>query len=363
MKSVLYKSLINRFQCHLKFKRNLSYIPTDLTKLNITGKTEKLNLCQTIVHTLDHVLEKNENSVIFGEDVEFGGVFRCTVGLKEKYGKQRVFNTPLCEQGIIAFGIGTSLQGLKTIAEIQFIDYIFPAFDQITNELAKMRYRSGGDYNCGSLLIRTTVGAVGHGGHYHSQMAEAYFAHTPGLKLVIPRGPYFAKGLLLSCIKDQNPCIFMEPKILYRTAIEQVPTKPYLIELGKCDIMQEGSDITIISWGTQVHVACEAAKLAKEKLNISCEIIDLYSLLPYDIDTLAKSICKTGRAIITHEAPVTMGLAAEISAKLQEECFLNLEAPITRVCGYDTPFSCVHEPFYMPTVWKLFEAIKNVSKY
>ena len=239
------------------------------------------------------------------------------MGLQDKYGKDRVFNTPLCEQGIAGFGIGLATAGATAIAEIQFADYIFPAFDQIVNEAAKCRYRSGNLFDCGSLTFRATWGAVGHGALYHSQSPEAYFAHTPGLKVVIPRGPAKAKGLLLSCIRDKNPCIFFEPKILYRAASELVPKKDYTLPIGKADILQPGDDVTLIAWGTQVHVMREVAQLAQEKLGVSCEVIDLVSILPWDQETVFESVKKTGRCIIAHEAPLTSGFGSELAASIQ----------------------------------------------
>ncbi|KAG7336223.1 hypothetical protein KOW79_000916 [Hemibagrus wyckioides] len=295
------------------------------------GPTTKMNLFQSITSALDNTLASDPTAVIFGEDVAFGGVFRCTVGLRDKYGKDRVFNTPLCEQGIVGFGIGVAVAGATAIAEIQFADYIFPAFDQIVNEAAKYRYRSGNHFDCGKMTIRAPWGCVGHGSLYHSQSPEAFFAHSAGLKVVVPRGPVQAKGLLLSCIADENPCIFFEPKILYRAAVEQVPTDAYHIPLSQADIVQEGSDLTMVAWGTQVHVLREVANMAQDKLGLSCEVIDLQTILPWDKETVCKSVVKTGRLLISHEAPVTGGFAAEITTAVQEECFLNLEAPITRV--------------------------------
>ncbi|TWW79618.1 2-oxoisovalerate dehydrogenase subunit beta, mitochondrial [Takifugu rubripes] len=327
------------------------------------GPTQKMNLFQSVTSALDNTLASDPTAVIFGEDVAFGGVFRCTVGLRDKYGKDRVFNTPLCEQGIVGFGIGVAVTGATAIAEIQFADYIFPAFDQIVNEAAKYRYRSGNLFDCGKLTIRAPWGCVGHGSLYHSQSPEAFFAHCPGIKVVIPRGPVQAKGLLLSCIADMNPCIFFEPKILYRAAVEQVPVEAYTIPLSQADVLQEGSDVTLVAWGTQVHVMREVASMAQEKLGVSCEVIDLQTILPWDIDTVCKSVAKTGRLLISHEAPVTGGFASEISSTVQEECFLNLEAPIRRVCGYDTPFPHIFEPFYIPDKWKCFEAIKRMINY
>ncbi|VDN56547.1 unnamed protein product [Dracunculus medinensis] len=322
-----------------------------------------MNLCQAVNNAMDIALKTDPTACVFGEDVAFGGVFRCSVGLQEKYGKDRVFNTPLSEQGIAGFGIGLAAVGATAIAEIQFADYIFPAFDQIVNEAAKFRYRSASMFDCGKLTIRTTWGAVGHGGLYHSQSPEAYFAHTPGLKVVIPRGPIQAKGLLLSCIRDENPCIFFEPKVLYRTATEEVPVGDYMVELSKADIVKYGKNITLVGWGTQLHVLLDAAEIAEKDHGISCEVIDLRTILPWDVDTIATSVIKTGRLLVSHEAPLSSGFASEIAAVIQERCFLNLEAPIARVCGWDTPFPHIFEPFYLPSKWRVLEAILKTIKY
>ncbi|XP_022198293.2 2-oxoisovalerate dehydrogenase subunit beta, mitochondrial isoform X2 [Nilaparvata lugens] len=322
-----------------------------------------MNMFQAIGSALDQTLKSNPNSVVFGEDVAFGGVFRCSMGLQEKYGRQRVFNTPLCEQGIAGFGIGLAVTGTTAIAEIQFADYMFPAFDQIMNEAAKYRYRSGNEFNCGKLTIRAPCGAVGHGALYHSQSPEAYFSHTPGLKVVIPSSPVKAKGLLLSCIKDGDPCIFLEPKVLYRSITEEVPEEPFELPLGKADIIRKGDAVTLIGWGTQVHVLIETADLARQQLGINCEVIDLISILPWDFEAVCNSVKKTGRVIIAHEAPLTSGFGAEMAATIQEECFLYLEAPVQRVTGFDTPFPHVFEPFYLPNKWRCFHAIKDIMKY
>ncbi|XP_043802905.1 2-oxoisovalerate dehydrogenase subunit beta, mitochondrial [Apis laboriosa] len=335
---------------------------TDKSK-NIPGETEKMNMYQAINNGLRIAMTKDPNAVIFGEDVGFGGVFRCTINLQKEFGKERVFNTPLCEQGIAGFGIGLATAGVTAIAEIQFADYIFPAFDQLVNEAAKMRYRSGGEFECGKLTVRAPCGAVGHGGLYHSQSPEAYFAHTPGLKIVMPRGAKQAKGLLLSCIEEPDPCIMFEPKILYRTAIDDVPTAHYKIEIGKAEIVREGDAVTLVGWGTQVHVLLEVADLVQEELGASCEVIDLISILPWDTELVCKSAKKTGRVIITHEAPLTNGFGAEIVSIIQEECFLHLEAPIQRVTGWDTPFPHIFEPFYLPDKWRCFAAVKNILNY
>ncbi|KAL9924096.1 2-oxoisovalerate dehydrogenase subunit beta, mitochondrial [Glossina fuscipes] len=324
---------------------------------------QKMNMFQAINNAMDIALGEDATALLFGEDVGFGGVFRCSINLRDKYGKDRVFNTPLCEQGIAGFAIGVANAGATAIAEIQFADYIFPAFDQIINEAAKFRYRSGGIFDCGSLTIRAPCGAVGHGALYHSQSPEAYFAHTPGLKVVVPRGPVKAKGLLLACIRDPNPCLVFEPKVLYRAAVEEVPADAYVSEIGKADVLRKGKDVTLIGWGTQVHVLLEVAELAKKDLNVDCEVIDLVSILPWDKDAICKSVKKTGRVIVSHEAPLTQGFGSEISASIQEHCFLYLEAPVKRVTGWDTPFPHVFEPFYLPNKYRCLSAIKEVINY
>jgi len=251
----------------------------------VAGETQKLNYFQALNEAMDIALASDKSACVFGEDVHFGGVFRCTMGLADKYGKERVFNTPLCEQGIVGFGIGLATAGATAIAEVQFADYIFPAFDQIVNEAAKYRYRSGNLFDCGSLTIRSPCGAVGHGALYHSQSPEAYFAHTPGLKVVVPRGPSQAKGLLLASIRDKNPVVFLEPKILYRQAVEEVPIADYELPLSQAEVMVPGSDVTMIAWGTQVQVIREVGEMAKQKLGVNCEIIDLQTILPWDEET------------------------------------------------------------------------------
>ncbi|KAG2388682.1 hypothetical protein C9374_000121 [Naegleria lovaniensis] len=252
--------------------------------------------------------------------------------------------------------------GHTAIAEIQFADYIFPAFDQIVNEAAKYRFRSGNLFDVGGLTIRTPSSAVGHGGHYHSQSPEAYFAHTPGLKVVIPRNPLQAKGLLLSSIEDPNPVIFFEPKILYRSSQCLVPNEAYKIPLEKAEILKEGKDVTVIGWGSQLYVLEKAIAMAKE-VGIDCELIDLRTIVPWDIETVVNSVKKTGRCVVSHEAPLTGGFGAEIAATIQEKCFLHLESPVIRVCGLDTPFPLVHEKYYIPGVVKCFEMIKNAVNY
>ncbi len=317
-----------------------------------------MNMLHAINDALAIAMTADERMVVFGEDVgHFGGVFRATSGLQEKFGRERCFNTPLTEQGIAGFANGLASNGMTAVAEIQFADYIFPAFDQIVNETAKFRYRSGNQFNVGGLTFRTPYGGGIAGGHYHSQSPEAYFTQTPGLKVVIPRNPEQAKGLLLASIRDPNPVIFFEPKRLYRASVGEVPAGDFEIEIGKAEVVKAGNNITLLGWGAQMEILERAAKMA-EKDGISCEIVDLRTLAPWDIDTVATSVKKTGRLLINHEAPLTGGFAGEIAATIQEECFLHLESPISRVCGLDTPYPLILEKEYMPDELKTYEAIK-----
>ncbi|WP_372873330.1 alpha-ketoacid dehydrogenase subunit beta [Shewanella sp.] len=318
----------------------------------------EMNMLQAINSALRIAMEKDPTMLVFGEDVgHFGGVFRATSGLQDTFGKGRCFNTPLTEQGIAGFANGLASNGTTAVAEIQFADYIFPAFDQIVNESAKFRYRSGNEFNVGGLVYRTPYGGGIAGGHYHSQSPEAYFTQTPGLKVVVPRNAHQAKGLLLASIRDKNPVVFFEPKRLYRASVGEVPEGDYELPLGKAEVVKEGKDITLLAWGAQMEIVEKAAEMA-EKEGISCEIIDLRTLAPWDVDTVAESVRKTGRLLINHEAPLTGGFAGEIAATIQEECFLYLESPIARVCGLDTPYPLIHEKEYMPDALKTFEAIK-----
>ncbi|QIR14502.1 alpha-ketoacid dehydrogenase subunit beta [Shewanella aestuarii] len=323
----------------------------------------QMNMLHAINEALSIAMKADERMVVFGEDVgHFGGVFRATSGLQEQFGRDRCFNTPLTEQGIAGFANGLAANGMTAVAEIQFADYIFPAFDQIVNESAKFRYRSGNEFNVGGLTYRTPYGGGIAGGHYHSQSPEAYFTQTPGLKVVVPRNPEQAKGLLLAAIRDPNPVIFFEPKRLYRASVGDVPEGDYQIELGKADVVKQGSDITVLAWGAQMEIVEKACDMAAKE-GISCEIIDLRTLSPWDVDTVAKSVKKTGRLVINHEAPLTGGFAGEIAATIQQECFLYLESPISRVCGLDTPYPLIHEKEYMPDEFKTFEAIKATMSF
>lgn len=330
-----------------------------------------MNMIQAINSGLDVMLERDNSVCVFGEDTGyFGGVFRATEGLQQKYGKHRVFDTPLAEGGILATAVGMGINGLRPVPEIQFADYIYPGFDQITNELAKLRYRSGGEWHS-PVTIRTPCGGGIRGAHYHSQSPEAYFTHTAGLFVVMPSNPHDAKGLLISSIESDDPVVFFEPKRLYRGPFDgdphhvltwnnapggEVPEGYYQTPLGKAVIAREGSLLTIVTWGTMVHVA--RAAIAESQLDV--ELIDLRTLIPMDLETVVRSVQKTGRCIVLHEAPRTSGFGAEVVALVQEECFYHLEAPILRVTGWDTPFPHTLEWEYLPNRERIAQAMKRV---
>lgn len=322
-----------------------------------------MNIIQAVNDALRVEMRRDSNVVVLGEDVgKFGGVFRATQGLAEEFGSDRVFDTPLAEAGIIGTAIGMALYGLRPVPEIQFADFIYPAFDQIVNEAAKMRYRSGGQYLC-PMVIRTPYGGGIRGGHYHSQSPEAYFIHTPGLKVVIPSNPYDAKGLLISAIRDENPVIFMEPKRVYRAARGEVPEGEYTIELGKAEIAREGEDVTLVAYGSMLHTTLEAAEKAAQDDGVSAEVIDLRTLLPFDQDTLISSVKKTGRAVIVHEAPRTCGFGAELAATIAEKALLHLQGPVLRVTGFDTPFPYTLEHDYLPGPERICQAIRQTVNF
>jgi pyruvate dehydrogenase E1 component beta subunit len=321
-----------------------------------------MNIIQAVNDALRLQMRAEPKTVVLGEDVgKFGGVFRATSGLHEEFGAERVIDTPLAEAGIIGTAIGMALYGLRPVPEIQFSDFIFPAFDQIVNELAKFRYRSGGQYPC-PVVIRTPMGGGIRGGHYHSQSPEALFIHTPGLKVIAPSNPYDAKGLLLTCLRQNDPVLFMEPKRIYRASKNEVPEGEYTLEIGKLNVVREGTQITLIAWSGMVSIAEETAAKAAEA-GISVEVLDLRSLMPFDIDGLLASVKKTGRAVIVQEAPRTCGFASELIASIQERAMEYLEAPIMRVCGFDTPFPYTLEHEYMPNADRVLGAIRQTLEW
>jgi 2-oxoisovalerate dehydrogenase E1 component beta subunit len=319
-----------------------------------------MNMIQALNSALDVMLERDSSVLVFGEDVGyFGGVFRVTDGLQKKHGVTRCFDTPVGEGGIIAVAIGMGVYGLRPVVEIQFADYIYPAYDQIVSEAARIRYRSAGDFQV-PLTIRTPYGGGIFGGQTHSQSPEALFTHVAGLKTVIPSNPRDAKGLLISAIEDDDPVIFLEPKRIYngpfdghhdrpvlpwsKHPLSEVPDGHYKVPLGEAVVARAGSDLTVLTYGTMVHVALAAA----EETGIDAEVIDLRTLMPLDIQAIVKSVEKTGRCLIAHEATLTSGFGAELSALVQEHCFYHLETPVQRIAGWDTPYPHAFEWDYFP---------------
>ncbi|MCA9580210.1 MAG: alpha-ketoacid dehydrogenase subunit beta [Myxococcales bacterium] len=322
----------------------------------------EMNLVQAINSALRSEMERDADVVLLGEDVgKVGGVFRVTQGLWDQFGDNRVIDTPLAEGGIIGTAIGMALYGMRPVPEIQFADFIFPAFDQIVSEAAKYRYRSGGEYTV-PMVIRTPVGGGIRGGHYHSQSPESLFIHTAGLKVVCPSNPYDAKGLLISSIRDNDPVLFFEPKRVYRAVKMEVPDEAYEIEIGKAKVVREGSDVTMIAWGAMLYEALAAAEEAAEQ-GVDTEVIDLRTLWPVDIDTIVESVKKTGRAVIVHEAPRTCGFGAELMSMITEKAFVHLEAPPVRVTGWDTPFPYTLENEYLPLQHRITPALLQTGRY
>jgi len=317
-------------------------------------------MIEAIRDAMDVMMARDERVVVFGEDVGyFGGVFRCTAGLQQKYGKTRCFDTPISESGIVGTAIGMAAFGLRPCIEIQFADYMYPAYDQIVSEAARLRYRSNGEFTS-PLVIRMPTGGGIFGGQTHSQSPEALFTHVAGLKTVVPSNPYDAKGLLIAAIEDPDPVIFLEPKRLYNGPFDghhdrpvtpwskhelgEVPAGHFTHPLGKASVVREGSAMTVLAYGTMVYVAQSAAA----ETGIDAEIIDLRTLIPLDMETIATSVRKTGRCVIVHEATLTSGFGAELAALVQQTCFFQLEAPIVRVTGWDTPYPHAQEWDYFP---------------
>lgn len=317
-------------------------------------------MIEAIRDAMDVSMGRDERVVVFGEDVGFfGGVFRCTQGLQAKYGTSRCFDAPINESGIVGAAIGMAAYGLRPCVEVQFADYVYPAYDQIVSEAARLRYRSNGDFTC-PLVVRMPTGGGIFGGQTHSQSPEALFTHVSGLKVVVPSNPHDAKGLLISAIEDPDPVIFLEPKRLYNGPFDghhERPVTPwskhelgevadghYTVPLGKAAIRRQGASLTVLAYGTMVYVA----EAAVEETGIDAEIIDLRTLLPLDLDTIVASVKKTGRCVVVHEATLTSGFGAELTSLVQENCFYNLEAPVARVAGWDTPYPHAQEWDYFP---------------
>jgi 2-oxoisovalerate dehydrogenase E1 component beta subunit len=329
-------------------------------------------MIQALNSALDDKLAEDPDVLVFGEDVGyFGGVFRVTDGLQSRHGAQRCFDTPIAEGGIVATAIGMAAYGLRPVAEIQFADYILPAFDQLVSEAARLRYRSAGEFEA-PITVRSPYGGGIFGGQTHSQSPESLFTHIAGLKVVIPSTPYDAKGLLIAAIEDPDPVIFFEPKRIYNGPFDghhdrpvkpwakhpasEVPEGRYTVPLGKAAIVRAGADLTVLAYGTMVHVALAAV----EEQGLDAEVIDLRTLVPLDIETIEASVQKTGRCLIAQEAPRTSGFAAELSALVQERCFYHLEAPVERVTGWDTPYPHAYEWAYFPGPKRMKNALGKV---
>ena len=334
----------------------------------------RMNMIQASNSAMDVVMDRDPSVIVMGEDVGyFGGVFRATAGLQSKYGKTRVFDTPITECGIIGVAVGMGAYGLRPVPEIQFADYIYPALDQLVSEAARLRYRSAGDFTA-PITVRSPFGGGIFGGQTHSQSPEGIFTHVSGIKTVIPSTPYDAKGLLIAAIEDNDPVLFFEPKRIYNGPFDgnwdkpaqnwskhpggEVPEDYYRIELGKAKVVREGADLTILAYGTMVHVA----QATVEAAGVDAEILDLRTLVPLDIDAIEASVKKTGRCMIVHEATRTGGFGAELSALVQERCFHHLEAPIERVTGFDTPYPHSLEWAYFPGPVRIGQALKKIMQ-
>ncbi len=338
------------------------------------GPTAPMTMIQALRSAMDVMLERDPNVVVFGQDVGyFGGVFRCTEGLQKKYGKSRVFDAPISEGGIVGAAVGMGAYGLRPVVEIQFADYFYPASDQIVSEAARLRYRSAGDFTA-PMTIRMPCGGGIYGGQTHSQSPEAMFTHVCGLRTVMPSNPYDAKGLLISCIENDDPVIFLEPKRLYNGPFDghhdkpvvpwskhklgEVPEGYYTVPLDAASVYREGSQLTVLTYGTMVYVSEAAAALT----GVDAEIIDLRSIWPLDLETIVRSVKKTGRCVVVHEATKTSGFGAELTALVQEHCFYNLEAPIERVAGWDTPYPHAQEWAYFPGPDRVGAAFKRAME-
>jgi len=333
-----------------------------------------MNMVQALNSAMDIMLQRDPRVVILGEDVGyFCGVFLVTDGLQRKYGEHRVLDTPIAEGGIIGAAIGMGVNGLKPVAEIQFADYIYPGFDQVVSELARLRYRTAGEFSA-PVTIRTPCGGGIRGGQTHSQSPEAIFTHVSGIKVVMPSSPYDAKGLLISSIEDDDPVVFFEPKRIYNGPFDGDPNKPavpwsshpkgevpegyYSVPMGRAEIVRPGKDLTVLTYGTMVHVVEAAVRMAE----VDAEIVDVRTMVPLDVDTLCTSVCKTGRCVVVHEATRFGGFGAELVATVQEACFWNLEAPIQRVTGWDTPYPHAFEWEYFPGPARIAQALKGVME-
>ncbi len=321
-----------------------------------------MTMVQAIQDALRHALREDPRVVVLGEDVGLnGGVFRVTEGLQAEFGADRVSDTPLAENGIVGAAIGMALYGMRPVAEIQFVDFIYPAFDQIVSEMAKLRWRSAGQYAC-PVVVRAPYGGGIKGGLYHSQSPEACFCHTAGLQVVIPATPADAKGLLLDALAGEDPVIFLEPKRLYRSVREEVPAGAHRVPIGTARVARAGEHVTVLAWGAMVPVSLEAAEQAAGR-GWSVEVLDLRTLVPLDAEAVLASVRKTGRVVIVHEAPRTGGYGGELAALVAEQALTSLLAPVLRVTGYDTPFPYTLEHSYLPDAPRVLRAVEHVMGY
>jgi len=328
-----------------------------------TVDTQTLTLVRAIREGLYTEMERDDRVVVLGEDVaENDGVFRATEGLADEFGSDRIMDTPLAESGIIGTSVGMAMRGLRPVPEIQFMGFVYPAFDQLVNHAARIRTRSRGRYTC-PLTVRIPYGGGIRAPEHHSESTEAFFAHQPGLKVVVPSTPYDAKGLLASAIEDPDPVLFLEPKLIYRSFKREVPNERYTVPIGEANVLREGTDVAVFTWGAMTRPTMEAAEtLAAD--GIDCHVVDVRSIYPLDEDAIVEAFKRTGRAVVVHEAPQTAGMAAELTSMIQEEAMLYQEAPIGRVTGYDTPFPLYAlEDYYLPSAARIEEGVRETVEF
>jgi pyruvate dehydrogenase E1 component beta subunit len=333
-----------------------------MSQVEQTGETQNLTLVQAVRDALHNELERDEDVLVMGEDVgKNGGVFRATEGLYDEFGEDRVIDTPLAESGIVGTAIGMAAYGLRPVAEIQFMGFIYPAFDQIVSHAARLRTRSRGRFTC-PLVVRAPYGGGIRAPEHHSESTEVFFTHMPGLKVVMPSTPYDAKGLLISAIRDPDPVIFLEPKKIYRAFRQDVPDDGYTVPIGEATTRTEGTDISVYCWGAMTRPTMAAADNLEGEIDV--EVVDLRTVSPMDKEAIVRSFEKTGRAAVVHEAPRTAGLAGEITAILQEESLLYQEAPVERITGFDVPFPLYAlEDYYLPEAARIEDGIRKAVEF
>ncbi|MDY6817521.1 MAG: alpha-ketoacid dehydrogenase subunit beta [Halobacteriales archaeon] len=333
-----------------------------MSQAETTEETQNLTLVQAVRDALHAEMDRDDDVIVMGEDVgKNGGVFRATEGLYEEFGEDRVIDTPLAESGIVGTAIGMAAYGLRPVAEIQFMGFIYPAFDQIVSHAARLRTRSRGRFTV-PMVVRAPYGGGIRAPEHHSESTEAFFAHHPGLKVVMPSTPRDTKGLLISAIRDPDPVIFLEPKLIYRAFREDVPDDPYEVSIGEAAVRREGTDISVYTWGAMTRPTLEAAEELADEIDV--EVVDLRTVSPMDTETIVASFEKTGRAAVVHEAPKTGGLAGEITATLQEEALLYQEAPVKRITGFDTPFPMYAlEDYYLPEPARIKDGIREAVDF